>query len=82
MNFPIWVWLYDYGPATHPEGWKNHEEKFGYLPKAYPQAHTYAFLTEKEAREHPMNAGWPKDHNYILQKTYLQTDMTYPAMSY
>lgn len=72
MNIPIWVWLYDYGPHTYLEGWKGHMEKFGYVPNAYPQAHTYAFVSEKAAREHPDNVGWDKDHSYILCKTYLQ----------
>lgn len=73
MRTPIWVWLYDYGPATCPGNWKSHQEKFGYVPKAYPQAHTYAFLTEQEALDHPDKMGWNKDHPYILQKTWLQT---------
>jgi len=74
-RFPIWVWLYDYGYISHPDAW-------GEKPKlVHPQAHSYAFLTEKEAREHPDKVGWDKNHNYVLQRTYLQTDMDYPAMS-
>ena len=71
MRIPIWVWLYDYGPHTHPESWSAHEEKFGWVPKAYPQAHTYAFTTEEAALAHPEQMNWRKDHGYILQKTYL-----------
>lgn len=67
MREPIWVWLYDYGPATHPEGWKDDTSGV----KAYPQAHTYAFRTEKDALEHPAKMGWKHDHPYVLQKTYL-----------
>ena len=74
-KFPIWVWLYDYGYITHPEVW-------GEKPKlTHPQAHSYAFLTEQEAREHPDKVGWGKDHGYVLQRTYLQTNMDYPGMS-
>lgn len=67
MNEPIWVWLYDYGPASHPEGWVGREHQV----KAYPQAHTYAFRSEADARAHPDKMGWGKNHSYILQKTYL-----------
>lgn len=77
MNFPVWVWLYDYGPYTHPEGWTH--DTSGVV--AMPQAHTYGFLTEAEAREHPTKMNWKKDHKYILQRVYLQTDMANPAMS-
>jgi hypothetical protein len=62
----IWVWLYDWGPHTHPEMWEN-----GCTVQALPQAHTYAFLTEEEAKAHPERMGWNKDHGYILQKVYL-----------
>lgn len=75
LNNPIWVWLYDYGPLTHPDAWREAEDYISVANpdiKAYPQAHTYAFKTEKEALEHPEKMGWKKDHNYILQKVYLQ----------
>ena len=67
MNEPIWVWLYDYGPHTHPEAWKD----YNFDPSTMPQAHTYAFYSEAEARDHPAAMGWGKDHRYVLQKTYL-----------
>jgi hypothetical protein len=67
MLEPIWVWLYDYGPVTYPEGWKHDASGV----KAYPQAHTYAFRSESEARAHPAAMGWKKDHPYVLQKSYL-----------
>lgn len=72
MNTPIWVWLYDFGPHTHPSAWIEHDEEVADLPQAYPQAHTYAFLTEEEALAHPKAMGWKLDHHYILQKTWLQ----------
>lgn len=72
MNLPIWVWLYDYGPNTHPEGWIGREHEV----KAYPQAHTYAFTNEAEAKEHPARMGWAKDHSYILQKCYLNGSLS------
>jgi hypothetical protein len=71
MDMPIWVWLYDYGPHTHPEAWAD-SQSYGNLPDALPQAHTYCFLTEEEARAHPDRMNWGKDHPFTLCKTYLQ----------
>ena len=68
MNFPIWVWLYDWGPHTHPEMWTN-----GCTVEALPQAMTYAFASKQEAEEYAIEH-FSKDHGYILQKTYLQFD--------
>lgn len=67
MKEPIWVWLYDYGPASNPEGWKGRELEV----KAYPQAHTNGFRSEADARAEPQRMGWAKDHPYVLQKVYL-----------
>jgi hypothetical protein len=67
MNRPIWVWLYDYGPISHPDMWPKEPK-----PKGYPQAHTYAFESEEAAKAHPEKMGWGKDHQYVLQKVYLQ----------
>lgn len=75
MDTPVWVWLYDYGPASHPVAWEGHEEKFGWKPKAYPQAHTYAHLSKDDAMKYAVEH-WPKEHGYILCKTYLQTELT------
>lgn len=68
MDTPIWVWVYDYGPSTHPEVWTPPRPSD---PKAYPQAHTYAFRNEADALEHPEKMHWDKNHPYILQKVYL-----------
>jgi hypothetical protein len=67
MDKPIWVWLYDFGPRTHPEMWED-----GSTVEALPQAHTYAFDNEDDAKAHPDKMGWKKEHSYILQKVYLQ----------
>lgn len=73
MREPIWVWLYDYGPATHPDGWSSGTviRADGSTVLAYPQAHTYAFRNYADAIAHPGVIGWSKNHHYILQKTYL-----------
>lgn len=79
MDFPIWVWLYDYGSLNYSQVWRLNDDPDTWSPHddpklTHPQAHTYAFLTEKEAREHPAKVNWPKNHKYVLQKTYLQTE--------
>ena len=67
MTKPIWVWLFDYGPHTHPDVWPN-----GCKVEALPQTHAFAFETEEEALAHPKAMGWSDNHPYILQKTFLQ----------
>ena len=53
MKTPIWVWLYDYGPLTHPDAWKQAGQFSPPGIVAYPQAHTYAFMVEKETSPAP-----------------------------
>lgn len=69
MKTPIWVWLYDFGPHTHPEMWTS-----GCKIEALPQTHSYAFTSEEEALAHPKAMNWKPNHEYILEKTWLQTD--------
>lgn len=63
---PIWVWCY-----LRTE--KRSQDR-GDVPilSVWPLAHTYAFLTEEEAKAHPEKVGWGKTHEYHLQKVYLQ----------
>lgn len=65
MNEPIWVWCY---LTTEERG--NRAD----VPvlSIWPDAHTFAFRTEKEALEHPQKVNWPKVHAYALRKVYLQ----------
>lgn len=70
MNKPVWVWLYDFGYINHPDMWRNTTS-----PKlAHPQAHTYAFDSEEEAKKHPEQMGWKPNHEYVLQKVYLNEE--------